>query len=327
MSMTNPHHPFMQALFIVISWVIPVLLVSGLAAPAALREKSWRRFFIGFGLVLVVVMLPLFVYLLSSFMVPEWKGGCRHGWLDCFMLGKLALAPLVLWATAALYAVEVLRVQNKTRPWIVLGLFAGALVSGGCLGLGLWIATGANGGGEMCLWFLVPLYVFIWHTVRAHQLLRAANTSFIALLATVASTVPFWIVSFWWAKKTYFDLPDQAPTCFVVTAAGRGHERIVGPFMEIQRRGERRRVNQQLVTFWQFENLWSARAPRSHAAFRRIYNRIGPVIAGKINSPLTADVAYVVLKPFEFVARIATARAANFTVMPMRMENHSRQLK
>ncbi len=298
----------MQALFIVIGWVIPGLIVCGLAAPAALREKSWRRFFIGFGLVFVIVMVPLFVYLLSCALVPEWKGACPHGWLDCFHLGKLALAPLVLWATAALVAVEVWRVQNKTRLWIVLGLLTGALVSGGCLGIGLWIAGGHTGGERMYLFFLVPLYVFMWYSLRTAQLLRAANTSFLAILSTVAASIPFWVASLWWAKKTYLDLPDKAPDCFVVTAAGRGHGRIVGPFVEIIRHGERRRVNQQLITFWQFENVWHARAPRSHAAFRRAYNRLGPILAGKINSPLAADVAYVALKPLEFVARIATAR-------------------
>jgi hypothetical protein len=288
---------------IVIFWLVIVSIVAGMAAPATQREKSWRRFFIGFGLVFAAVMLPLFVYLLSSAMVPEWKGACRHGWLDCFHSGKLALAPLVLWATAALYAVEVLRVENKVRPWIVLGLLTGALVSGGCLGIGLWI----NGevSGRMYLWFLVPLYIFIWHSLRAAQLLRAANTSFLAILTTIASSAPFWIASLWWAKKTYLGLPDKAPDCFVVTAAGRGHETIVGPFVQVMRHGQSRRVNRQLITFWQFETAWSARAPRSHAAFRRAYNRIGPVVAAKINSPIAADVAYGALKPVEFAARIA----------------------
>ena len=289
---------------IIISWLIPALIIAALAAPAALREKSWRRFFIGFGLVFAAVILPLFVYLMSSFMMPEWKGDCRHGWLDCFHLGKLALTPLVLWATSALYALEVLRVKNKTRQWLVLGLLTGALASGGCLGIGLWIYGGV--GEWMYLWFLVPLYVFVWHSLRAVPLLRAANTSFLAGLVTVVSSISFWIASFWWAKKTYLDLPDQAPMgCFVVTAAGRGHERVVGPFVEISRRGAKRRVNWQLVTFWEFENAWSNRAPRSHSIFRHDYNRLGPVIAGKINSPIAADVAYVALKPVELAARVA----------------------
>ena len=293
---------------IIIFWLVSASIAAGMAAPAARREKSWRRFFIGCGLVVVTCELPLFVYVFSSFMVPEWKGACRNGWLDCFHAGKLALAPLVLWATAALCAVEVQRVENKTRPWIVLGLLTGALVSGGCLGLGLWI--GADGGGRMNLFFLVPLYVFVWHSLRAAQLLRVANPSFLAILSTIAGSLPFWLASFWWAKKTYLGLPDKAPDCFIVTAAGRGHEAIVGPFVEIPRHGQPRRVNRQLVTFWQFETAWSDRAPRSHAAFRRAYNRIGPAIAQKINSPIAADAAYLALKPAELVARIAVNLAS-----------------
>jgi len=37
-----------------------------------------------------------------------------------------------------------------------------------------------------------------------------------------------------------------------------------------------------LITFWRLEALWQRRAPRSHTAFRRAYNRVGPVVAGRI---------------------------------------------
>ena len=37
--------------------------------------------------------------------------------------------------------------------------------------------------------------------------------------------------------------------------------------------------------------------------FRCVYNRIGPAVARRIRHPLLADVAFVALKPFEWIAR------------------------
>jgi hypothetical protein len=38
-------------------------------------------------------------------------------------------------------------------------------------------------------------------------------------------------------------------------------------------------------------------------AFRRVYNKIGPVIARNISSPFLADALFLALKPAEFFAR------------------------
>jgi hypothetical protein len=67
-------------------------------------------------------------------------------------------------------------------------------------------------------------------------------------------------------------------------------------------RGRRQSANQQLRVLWQFEAVWRNRFPRSHSAFRRFYNHIGPAVARRINSPLRADLAYLALKPAEFLA-------------------------
>jgi hypothetical protein len=253
---------------------------------------------------LVGVLLPLFVFAFSVFLVPEWKGGCTHGWWDCFHVGKLALTPLVLWATAALYAVEVCRVTDPTKRWIVLGFFLGALVSSGCLVYGL-VCT-SFGSGNLAAWLLVPGYVSVWYCARTVLLMRAAALTPTNYVTAACGSLPFWVGSLAWARYAYAALPNQPPSCFVVSAAMQGHPRLVGPFFETSRAGRSLMANRQLLTLWQFEALWRDRFPRSHSCFRRAYNRFGPSLARRITSPWAADLVYLALKPAQFLAELAT---------------------
>ena len=112
---------------VIIFFLIVASIFIGMALPPALRQKSWKRFFIAAIISAIGILLPLFVFFMSVYIVPEWKGGCHRGWLDCFHLGKLALTPLVLWACAAFYTIQVLRPAYTHRTWIVLGIFTGAI--------------------------------------------------------------------------------------------------------------------------------------------------------------------------------------------------------
>lgn len=274
-----------------------------LALPIALWEKSRSRFLIALGLSFFGVVLPLFVFGISSVMEPEWKGGCVHGWLDCFITGKLALTPLVLLATAALYALEIRRVENRTAPWIVVGIFLGAIVSSICFVFGV-LCIGFKGDPFFTLWLLVPFYVAIWYCIRAVELIKASRLDFGTFLISIAFSLPLWLAAWLWSRSLYASLPSEEP-CFIVTAAGRGHAGFVGRNIRIERNGRSRLVNQQLITFWQFESQWRNLAPRSHRIFRWVYNRVGPVIAARIKSPWLADFTYLAIKPLEFLAKIA----------------------
>jgi hypothetical protein len=53
---------------------------------------------------------------------------------------------------------------------------------------------------------------------------------------------------------------------------------------------------------WQFETLWRDCAPLSHALFRCVYNRFGPVLARRIVSPWLADLAHLAINPVELLA-------------------------
>jgi hypothetical protein len=283
-------------------WIILIAILSALALPPAVKAKSWWRFFGALILSFFGVILPLFIFGFSSMMEPDWKGACTYGWLDCFITGKLALTPLVLLATAALYALEIFRVENRTARWIVVGIFLGAIISSICFIFGL-VCFGAD---ALKWWLLVPFYVAVWYSVRAVQLIKVARLGFRTYLISLVSSLPFWLASWLWSRSLYVSLPDQAPSdCFIVTAAGHGHAAFVGTYYEVERNGRKRLVNQQLITLWQFENIWRNFAPRSHRIFRCAYNKVGPVIAARIKSPWLADFAYLVIKPLELIAKFA----------------------
>ena len=96
--------------FILIPALLALLLA--MALPSALKRHSVYRVFTGMILSFLGVVLPIFVFVMSGFLLPEWKGACLHGWIDCFIVGKLALAPMVLVGAAAWYRIEVLGITG-----------------------------------------------------------------------------------------------------------------------------------------------------------------------------------------------------------------------
>lgn len=277
------------------------LVLLALAIPPAVRLNSWPWFFASLILSFLVVVLPLFIFLFSSLLTPDAKDECEHGWVDCFMMGKLALLPLALLATAALYTIEVVRVENRTKMWIVFGISSGAVISLICLAFGLTCVA----AGNLKIWMVVPFYVAIWYSLRAVQFARETKLGSKELWGSILGTLPFWFGSVIWSQSTYTSLPDTQQGCFIITAAGHGHRKFVGPFTEIKRHGRRIQANQQLVTFWEFESLWRNYEPCTHRFFRRIYNRFGPTIAAHIQSPWLADLTYIAVKPVEIAVKLA----------------------
>ena len=115
------------------------------------------------------------------------------------------------------------------------------------------------------------------------------------LLVSIGIKIPL-------AMKIYDDLPDEMPDhCFVVTAATKGHRNVVHTWFDVD--GDRI-LNQQLLTFWKFEHLLKLHTPKSHWVIRRIYNWIGPIVARLIVFRWQADLAYLLLKPAEWIIRL-----------------------
>ena len=105
----------------------------------------------------------------------------------------------------------------------------------------------------------------------------------------------------------YSRLPLQPPRggdCYVATAASKGYPWIVKSQSLPSANNQPVIVNQQLATFKAAELTLRAISPKGHRLFRSVYNRLGPLAAAKLVGPLSATVAYLCLKPAEWLCRI-----------------------
>ena len=75
--------------------IVFLVLSLALAFPGALHQWSLGRFLIHTILAAFWIVTPLFFFIASAGLEPNWQGECQLGWLDCFHQGKLALTPLV----------------------------------------------------------------------------------------------------------------------------------------------------------------------------------------------------------------------------------------
>lgn len=274
-----------------------LVLVPFFLSPVRCGDTPIRSYLKASAICFLGICLPVVVFLLHGGLTPDSKASARAGWLDCFHEGSIWLFPLVVFASWGFHRVVVLK-RRDVGTWTISSIFIGSIVSWGCF-IFWWIRMSQGGRPEMVVMILVPIYVGIWYSILAYQLWCRAGLCIKESIFSVLITVPFWIASIRRAKDIYAALPETTGDCFVVTAANGGHEGIVGPFFEVERRGARRRANLQLIRLWEFEAAWKRRLPGSHKVFRAAYNRIGPVLAGRIRNQLLADIAFVLLKPIE----------------------------
>lgn len=134
-----------------------------------------------------------------------------------------------------------------------------------------------------------PIWALLAYGASLRMLPRAKPRLSLAALFSLYGAA--WWHSIQQAREYYESLPIEPPeSCFIVTAASRGHSSIVSPT--------------QLIYFKAAEFRLQSVAPRLHAMSRVIYNRIGPVLARRISNPWIADAVYVALKPFEWFVRV-----------------------
>lgn len=105
--------------------------------------------------------------------------------------------------------------------------------------------------------------------------------------------------------ELYAALPTQPPDCYIATAATNGHPIIVGSHEVQLQSGKSMRVNKQLQNLKCAELALQAAAPRLHKILRAAYDMTGKPLARKLQNPFLADVAYLLLKPFEWIAILA----------------------
>ncbi|WP_146583528.1 DUF6688 family protein [Posidoniimonas polymericola] len=104
----------------------------------------------------------------------------------------------------------------------------------------------------------------------------------------------------------YAQAPTEEPvTCFVASAAARGHARLVGAWP-----AGSGRVTRQLQRLKALELVLAVTSPAAHRLVRRHYNQWGPRAARRLTTPWLADAAYLLLKPCEWLAALVVLPAA-----------------
>jgi len=124
----------------------------------------------------------------------------------------------------------------------------------------------------------------------------------LGVTAWVAAYIAAWRYDILKMYEMYAELPLVPPNCYIATAAARGHRRLVGSRTVHLASGQSMRVNRQLQIFKFTELALLAVSPGFHKVMRRMYDSMGRPLARTIRHPLVADAAYLLLKPFEWVA-------------------------
>ncbi|MEM7456029.1 MAG: DUF6688 family protein [Planctomycetota bacterium] len=101
----------------------------------------------------------------------------------------------------------------------------------------------------------------------------------------------------------YAKLPTENPNCFVSSAAANGYAAFVGA-EEVVRGGCRLKVNRQMRVLKAGEFAFQCALPSMHLCVRKVYNRMGPILARLIRKRrLPATFCYCAFKPLEWSIR------------------------
>ncbi len=124
------------------------------------------------------------------------------------------------------------------------------------------------------------------------------------VLAWLAAYGLAWRFSILRAIEVYHSLPTAPPDCYIATASARGHGSIVRSWPVATSNGGMW-ATQQLQVLKCAELALIALAPHLHNLLRFVYDTLGPPLARRLANPFLADLAYLTLKPFEWVAALA----------------------
>ena len=244
-----------------------------------------------------------------AFGTAEWKG--ERGWHWSYYLCDMPMAffSIPLFVAAAFIIAQSL-VDPDPRKRFSNPLLTLASVYNFLISVRYAIASACCGFGES-LTAIVPGSVAVCYGLYACTLIKHRNYSLRRILLR-----PLWLLQWLiiatslellkipFAIEYYKNLPAEVPEgCFVVTAASKGHPKIVGSFYDVERG---KTINRQLNDFWNFETNLKNHFPAFHRQLRKIYNRIGPRVAGLIRFRWQADIVYLLLKPAQLICRWLT---------------------
>jgi len=263
----------------------------GIYTGVLLAVQYWLVFVISLGDAGIGKLLAGGFYSLLAIFVP-WV----VGWLIAFLFRKFSAALVALMVPLTLLGIGLLSAATERDA----SDFFVALVAVPCF---------------LCLFCATPWAVACYGIMAIYAARHSGVKRFRFSLARLLAVVT-WLAAFLgacrtsvlWMLQEYAKLPTTPPEgCYVATAAARGHRRLVGAEEYAGPSGKVYRVNDQMRYLKTAELLLAALSPPAHRTCRRVYDRIGPVLAARLVSPLLADGAYLSLKPAEWLCRAGLA--------------------
>lgn len=88
---------------------------------------------------------------------------------------------------------------------------------------------------------------------------------------------------------------------YLCTVSLKGHPRIIKPVRYGIRHNNRIIVNRQLCIANAFEDLIKERSPIFHQRIRSFYDKYGYPLSKHINTEVSADIVYILMKPLEYI--------------------------
>lgn len=306
----------MLLLWSTLFWAVPPLFLLQIGALLLLLWRvvwRWQPHTLGSGrpgrwlLYVGVFLAPPFMLFMSAAFSGGYQGERGGHWffhmhselaglvlVPAFSLGSLSMAIAVAKGS---------HLRSGTNYIILITLIA---ICAWYAFATAFLGMGNDKSEDLSFTAIVPAlagvnYALLGLDIRRHAKLEPPNTValyvwFAAIVASLAAKIPL-------ARQFYGALPPERPAgygdCFVVSAAALGHPSLVGscfdPILKCP-------VNRQLTTLRGFEKHLASHWPSLHRRLRRGYNWIGPRIAARIRSPFAADIAYLLLKPAEWLA-------------------------
>jgi hypothetical protein len=126
----------------------------------------------------------------------------------------------------------------------------------------------------------------------------------IGIFAWASAYLVAWRYSILKAIELYNQLPTSPPDCYIATAAAEGHPAVVRSWSVDLTEGGHMRVNAQLRYLKAAEISLKTISPNIHRHCRTWYDRYGRALANRLTTSIRANLAYLGLKPLEWVARI-----------------------
>ncbi len=265
-----------------------------------LPASRWVRLALLSGLLLYLQFSALLVLAIDNYVVY----GPLTAIIVAMFLGQLirsiaslkrfSIARVLLFTTFVAFPIALLadfvgQGLNENNFYVVivpLSLLEGALTSVPLLGLSTYAWA------VMCA---------MESRLVASRLRQLNRWNWLAIFTWLIGYCAAWKFAIEAVIQLYSQLPKTKPNCYVSTAAARGHRWLVGS----EPNADGHLVNWQMRYAKVLEFMLASASPGVHRQIRRLYNRLGPIAASRIESrPWLADVAYLLLFPAELIARV-----------------------